>query len=251
VLGLPVVDPPYPTAVGLVAVAADALRSGREPEPLVPLYLRRPDATEPGTRKLVTAPDRRRGTGPPDRPAGDLEIRPLQQADLPRCAELERQLFRGDDPWRAEAFAAELDLGYFYRAAWLGGTLVGYAGLALLGRPPYLEAEVHTIGVDPARQRHGIGRRLLRELLAHADEHGAATYLEVRTDNTSAIELYRSQGFEVLGTRRRYYRPSGADAYTMRRTSPQPAPATTPATKSEPAAAGKGEGKGKGKGGPR
>jgi len=38
---LPVIGPAYPTAVGLVAAVADW--SG-EPEPLVPLYLRRPDA---------------------------------------------------------------------------------------------------------------------------------------------------------------------------------------------------------------
>ena len=155
-----------------------------------------------------------------------VEIGPLRRSDLDRCAELERQLFVGDDPWRVEAFASELDSGCHYVAARVDGVLVGYAGLALLGRPPYLEAEVHTIGVAPDHQRRGIGRNLLRALLAHADAHAATTYLEVRTDNDTAIELYRSEGFEVLGTRRHYYRPSGADAYTMRRPSPQPANAT-------------------------
>ncbi|EUA92009.1 putative ribosomal-protein-alanine acetyltransferase, RimI [Mycobacterium ulcerans str. Harvey] len=42
-------------------------------------------------------------------------------------------------------------------------------------------------------------------------------FLEVRTDNEPAIALYRSVGFEQVGLRRRYYRVSGADAYTMRR----------------------------------
>ncbi|CAA9384443.1 MAG: tRNA threonylcarbamoyladenosine biosynthesis protein TsaB, partial [uncultured Pseudonocardia sp.] len=37
----------------LVAVAAAALRSGAVPGPLEPLYLRRPDAVEPGARKKV------------------------------------------------------------------------------------------------------------------------------------------------------------------------------------------------------
>jgi ribosomal-protein-alanine N-acetyltransferase len=147
-------------------------------------------------------------------------ISPLQRADIDQCAALEQLLFAGDDPWRADAFAAELDHGCHYLAARVDGRLVGYAGLALLGRPPYLEAEVHTIGVDPDHQHRGIGRRLLRALLAHADAQQATTYLEVRTDNRTAIELYLSEGFEVLGTRRRYYQPSGADAYTMRRLTP-------------------------------
>ena len=39
-------------------------------------------------------------------------------------------------------------------------------------------------------------------------------HLEVRTDNVTAIALYRSVGFTEVGLRRRYYRISGADAYT-------------------------------------
>ncbi|GAA0525220.1 tRNA (adenosine(37)-N6)-threonylcarbamoyltransferase complex dimerization subunit type 1 TsaB [Saccharopolyspora subtropica] len=50
-LGLAVAEPRHPTPVGLVAAAREAL-SG-EPAPLVPLYLRRPDAAEPGKRKSV------------------------------------------------------------------------------------------------------------------------------------------------------------------------------------------------------
>ena len=50
--GLPHTGIRYPTAAGLVRVAdLDA-----EPGPLTPLYLRRPDAVEPGARKRVTAP---------------------------------------------------------------------------------------------------------------------------------------------------------------------------------------------------
>jgi tRNA threonylcarbamoyl adenosine modification protein YeaZ len=53
-LGLPVVPPESPGPVGLVRCAAAALRGGVAPGPLVPLYLRRPDAVEPGPRKPVT-----------------------------------------------------------------------------------------------------------------------------------------------------------------------------------------------------
>ncbi|GAA4811983.1 tRNA (adenosine(37)-N6)-threonylcarbamoyltransferase complex dimerization subunit type 1 TsaB [Actinomycetospora chlora] len=45
---------PGPTPAGLVAVAAPALRAGTVPGPLVPLYLRRPDAVPPGAPKAVT-----------------------------------------------------------------------------------------------------------------------------------------------------------------------------------------------------
>jgi ribosomal-protein-alanine N-acetyltransferase len=145
-----------------------------------------------------------------------VTIGALTPADAQRCAELEMQLFDGDDPWPAVAFNRELAGKHnHYVGARVAGALVGYAGISRLGRTPPFEYEVHTIGVDPACQGRGIGRRLLDELLAFAD--GAAVYLEVRTDNEAAIALYRSTGFAQIGLRRHYYRVSGADAYTMRR----------------------------------
>jgi ribosomal-protein-alanine N-acetyltransferase len=140
----------------------------------------------------------------------------LTPADAERCAELEAQLFDGDDPWPAVAFQRELASAHnHYVGARTGGLLVGYGGISRLGRRPPFEYEVHTIGVDPIYQGHGIGRRLLDELLAFARD--GVVYLEVRTDNEPAIALYRSVGFAQIGVRKRYYRVSGADAYTMRR----------------------------------
>lgn len=147
----------------------------------------------------------------------NVVIDALLTADLERCAELESVLFQGDDPWTERAFAAELTAGNFYIAARVDEELVGYAGLAVLTPMPNAEAEVHTIGVDPDYQGKGIGRTLLRTLLAAADAANATTFLEVRTDNEPAIGLYEAHGFETIGLRKRYYQPSGADAYTMRR----------------------------------
>ncbi|MDQ2884327.1 MAG: ribosomal protein S18-alanine N-acetyltransferase [Actinomycetota bacterium] len=138
-------------------------------------------------------------------------IEPMVGADAQRCAELEQALFDCDDPWSPEAFLEALAAGHHYLSAREGGSLIGYVGLARVGS----EAEVHTLAVDPVHQRRGIGRALLRAILDHAE--GATVFLEVRTDNDSAIRLYRSEGFDVIGIRRGYYRPSGADAFTMRR----------------------------------
>jgi ribosomal-protein-alanine N-acetyltransferase len=145
-----------------------------------------------------------------------VTIGALRSGDAQRCAELEAQLFDGDDPWPAVAFQRELASAHnHYVGARTAEKLVGYAGITRLGRKPPFEYEVHTIGVDSAYQGHGIGRRLLDELLHFAD--GGVVYLEVRTDNEAALCLYRSAGFAQIGLRKRYYRVSGADAYTMRR----------------------------------
>ncbi|MGH3934992.1 MAG: tRNA (adenosine(37)-N6)-threonylcarbamoyltransferase complex dimerization subunit type 1 TsaB [Pseudonocardiaceae bacterium] len=49
----PVVPPRHPDPIGLVAVVAAAVRARTPPAPLTPLYLRRPDALEPGPVKRV------------------------------------------------------------------------------------------------------------------------------------------------------------------------------------------------------
>jgi ribosomal-protein-alanine N-acetyltransferase len=140
----------------------------------------------------------------------------LMPADAARCAELEAQLFDGDDPWPAAAFVRELAAPHIhYVAARADDKLVGYGGIARLGRKAPYEYEIHTIGVDPAYQGQGIGRKMLDRLLAIAGDD--TVYLEVRTDNAAAIAMYAGAGFVTVGLRKRYYRVSGADAYTMQR----------------------------------
>ena len=109
-------------------------------------------------------------------------------------------------------FWSELAAGHHYVAARdENGVMLGYAGLAI----GIDDADVQTIGVAPAAQGRGIGRALLRDLLRAAGRR--AVHLEVRTDNAPAIALYESEGFTRIGVRRRYYQPSGADAFTMLR----------------------------------
>lgn len=142
----------------------------------------------------------------------------LLRRDLDRCVELERALFPGEDPWSRSAFTAELDQGHHYLGVFdEEGVLIGYGGLAVVAPPPGAEAEVRTMAVDPAHQGGGLGRMLLRALLAPADEIAATVFLEVRIGNGPAMALYEGHGFEVVGVRKGYYQPSGADAYTMRR----------------------------------
>ncbi len=145
----------------------------------------------------------------------------LRPSDAARCAELEAQLFDGDDPWPTRVFLAELAADHnHYVAARADDKLVGYGGISRLGRRRPYEYEVHTIGVDPAYHGQGIGRRLLTALLDHAGD--GAVFLEVRTDNEAALSLYERAGFVRIGVRRNYYRVSGADAFTMRREPPGP-----------------------------
>jgi [ribosomal protein S18]-alanine N-acetyltransferase len=68
------------------------------------------------------------------------------------------------------------------------------------------EAEILTIGVDKALQKHGIGLRLL-ESIARACKKVEAKrlFLEVADDNISAQKLYAKAGFLEVGRRKGYY----------------------------------------------
>lgn len=142
----------------------------------------------------------------------------LTPRDLPRCAELEAELFVGDSPWPLAGFVSELAASYNHYFALrdtAGGEVTGYAGISVLGPAGGHECEIHTIAVAPDYQGRRGGRALLDAMLQVADAAAAPVFLEVRTDNEPAIALYVSRGFERVGVRRNYYQPSGADAYTM------------------------------------
>ncbi len=115
-----------------------------------------------------------------------------------------------DAPWRAGEIAALMATpGVF--ALTIDGQ--GF----ILCRAIAGEAEILTLAVDPARQRAGVGRRLVEAAAGLAVRGGAESlFLEVADDNHAALALYASTGFERVGLRRAYY-ASGADAVVMRR----------------------------------
>ncbi len=137
---------------------------------------------------------------------------------------LERQLFV-PEPWTAHHFWSELGQtsSRHYVVAVKGVSaddaagdpeVVGYAGLC--DYPD--EACVQTMAVGPSHQGHGLGARLLGELLDEAARRGQRrTLLEVRADNEVAQRLYTRHGFRRIGVRRGYY-PGGVDAWVMERT---------------------------------
>jgi [ribosomal protein S18]-alanine N-acetyltransferase len=83
------------------------------------------------------------------------------------------------------------------------------------------ELDISTLAVDEPWRRSGLGRWLLQRVLELAEHRGtSAAFLEVRQSNWSALELYRSVGFDILGTRRDYYETPREDAFILRRTTP-------------------------------
>jgi ribosomal-protein-alanine N-acetyltransferase len=146
------------------------------------------------------------------------ELRPMRWWDIAPILTLEGDLF-AEDAWSPGLFWSELaqrDSRHYVVMTDNGAGIVGYGGVAVLDD----EAYIQTIAVDRACWGAGFGTVLLGALLTVADDRGAHTVgLEVRADNERAHRLYQRFGFSVIGVRRGYYQPSGADAHVMVRRS--------------------------------
>lgn len=106
---------------------------------------------------------------------------------------------------RSEGYFSEVlrhDTVLVYRE---GDRLLGYVQI---GDPPWPEVTpepgdqaVHRLYVLGDEQGRGIGRRLMEAALSHQRlAAGARAYLQVWERNERAIGLYRSLGFEVVGS---------------------------------------------------
>lgn len=147
-----------------------------------------------------------------------MKLRELTDSDAAWCAKLEKVLFPGDFPWSVADFQTEFHQPHtLYIGVESDNQLVGYAGMGIMGAPSNAECEIRTIGVAQGYQRRGIARMLMDNLIYVADECQAPVFLEVRTDNEPAKALYHAYGFVVVGVRKNYYQPSGADAFVMMR----------------------------------
>jgi ribosomal protein S18 acetylase RimI-like enzyme len=101
--------------------------------------------------------------------------------------------------------------------------VVGWCDLRLKTTVTQRHCAVLGMGIVAEHRHRGLGRRLLLETLARA--RGLRRIeLVVRADNSAAIALYRSCGFEVEGTCRSYLRHDGVehDALLMARLEPLP-----------------------------
>ena len=79
-------------------------------------------------------------------------------------------------------------------------------------------ADIIELCVREPLRRQGVGRSLLEQGLHLASVCGMnRVLLEVEATNTSAYELYRSSGFELIGKRPNYYRQRAktADALVL------------------------------------
>lgn len=166
-----------------------------------------------------------------------LLLRYMRLPDVPTVASIDAASF--NPPWSAQSYQFEVsDSNYSHMVvledcttphttlidrllATVGlaqparGEILGYGGLWHLAG----EAHISTIAVTPNQRGRRYGELLLLAMCVRSVRLRAGTVvLEVRVSNTVAQNLYHKHGFEVTGTKPRYYQSDGEDAYAMRLT---------------------------------
>lgn len=133
--------------------------------------------------------------------------------DAPGVAELERDIF--PDPWsERDIFSYICDpLGMCYTAT-EGGSVIAY----ILGRVVAPEGEIYRIATRDTHRKRGIAYRLLDYAVKCERGRGLeCLFLEVRSRNVAARNLYNAYGFRQVGTRKNYYSDPVDDAIVMLR----------------------------------
>lgn len=151
----------------------------------------------------------------------DLAFRDALESDAADLAEIGRETFVEtfghlypaadlkayvDDTYSTERMAADLrDPEIEVRVAFSGKRMAAYCKIGPCKLPidtgPEPALELHRVYVYQARQGVGVGRILLAWAIERARRRGATNlFLGVWESNDRAIALYRSRGFETVGT---------------------------------------------------
>jgi L-amino acid N-acyltransferase YncA len=153
----------------------------------------------------------------PDAPDGVL-IRPMRAADSSEVLTIyQAGLDTGQASFETtaptwEAFdAAKLPLHRYVAADAANGRLLGWvAASPVSARRVYAGVAEHSVYVDPARHRRGIGSALLAALIGSTEAAGIWTIQSsVFPENTVSLGLHQKAGFRIVGTRERIARHHG------------------------------------------
>lgn len=145
-------------------------------------------------------------------------IRPMRSDDVERVLEIAGRM-KNTPHWPRAAYLTALDPHAAPQRLALVAVDAAHdspAGFAIVSLIPP-GAELETIAVAKEQQRQGLGRALLDASIAELRKrHVCELWLEVRTTNEPAIELYRREGFAEIGLRKAYYVDPIEDANVMR-----------------------------------
>jgi ribosomal-protein-alanine N-acetyltransferase len=121
-------------------------------------------------------------------------------------AEIEKQSYT--TPWSKEMFLESArNRAVKFKVLTENETVVGYYVISITAG----ETEILNITVNPAFRRRSFGKAILEDIKKESIKGMSDfIFLETRQNNTAALSLYKSFGFEKIGIRKKYYKNEDA-----------------------------------------
>ncbi len=140
-----------------------------------------------------------------------LTLRACSINNLSHLLRIENRCF--ENPWTINMLVSEiLNPDTHFLCLWKDDEMVGYISMWLV----LDTANINNIAIDKPFQNSGYGSYLLIESIETLKAKNIKEVtLEVRQSNEAALKLYKSNGFEIIGVRKNYYRKPTEDAYIM------------------------------------
>ena len=146
----------------------------------------------------------------------EVKIRPMIMSDIQFVQEIDQKSFQ--NPWPLNSYKYEIQENENSKPWVIEKTdhdLARICGMAVIWNIVD-EAHLGTIAIHPDYRETGVGKTLLASILLSAIDDGMLTgFLEVRESNRSAINMYKSIGFEIDGIRKAYYQDNNENAILM------------------------------------
>lgn len=147
-----------------------------------------------------SAPNSALAAAPAPATPHEARFEPLLAPDVDSVVQVEQITYA--HPWSRAHFLDALHSGYQAQMLRAGDVLLGYF-VAMQGVD---EVHLLNITVAPSYQRQGWARVMLDALALWSRGCGAHwLWLEVRTSNARALQVYETHGFRRVGLRKGYY----------------------------------------------
>ncbi len=140
-----------------------------------------------------------------------LQIEKLKEEDIDAIEQIETISFPGT-AWPKKIFVSYVDnnnsLSY---VLFKENRIIGYVISDLL----HPEASIVKLAIHPEERKKGYAKKLLHYFISELRKQNYGTiFLEVRTQNCPAQNVYEKLGFKSIGIRKKYY-SDGQDAFVM------------------------------------
>ena len=136
----------------------------------------------------------------------EIKIETASTRLLDRLYEIEEQCFDQEAFSKRQIAYLLTNYNSIALVAKANSDLAGFIIAQIEVEDDHLFGHIITINVSPKYRRKGIGTKMIKEIEIVLKQKGIREcQLEVREDNTAAIKLYQSLGYQKMGRLENYY----------------------------------------------